>query len=100
MTLLETPSGHMINPSLVQAVVMFAGKGVVFRNEFNKTQFYEPEPDPFYQKAMVRAFSEVLKAGRAWQQPNWKDVYAEADKKREAAKVPSAMPDVKGRPAT
>lgn len=86
MNLLEMKSGNVLDPFLIRGIVKFAGKGVVFKNEYNKTLVYEPEADPFYQDAIVKAVVRVLRAGKAWEQPDWVAEYAKADKAREAAR--------------
>lgn len=87
MNLLEMKSGNVTDPYLIRGIVKFPGKGVVFRNEYNKTLVYEPEADPIYQDAIVKGVVTVLKAGKSWQQPDWVAEYAKADKAREAAKA-------------
>lgn len=87
MNLLEMKSGNVLDPFLIRGVVKFPGKGVVFKNEYNKTLVYEAEPDAFYQDAIVKAVVQVLRAGKSWQQPDWAAEYAKADKAREAAKA-------------
>ena len=92
MNLLEMKSGNVLDPFLIRGIVKFSGKGVVFKNEYNKTLVYEPEADPFYQDALVKAVVQVLRSGKSWPQPDWAAEYAKADKAREAAKVPSKTP--------
>lgn len=92
MNLLEMKSGNVVDPFLIRGIVKFSGKGVVFKNEYNKTLVYEPEADPFYQDALVKAVVQVLRAGKTWPQPDWVAEYAKADKAREAAKAPSKTP--------
>ncbi len=92
MNLLEMKSGNVVDPFLIRGIVKFAGKGVVFKNEYNKTLVYEAEADPYYQDAMVKAVVQVLRSGKTWPQPDWAAEYAKADKAREAAKVPSKTP--------
>ncbi len=87
MNLLEMKSGNVVDPFLIRGIVKFAGKGVVFKNEYNKTLVYETEPDPYYQDALVKAVVQVLRAGKTWPQPDWAAEYAKADKAREAAKL-------------
>lgn len=82
---LETKSGNVFNPALVHGIVKFPGKGVVFRNEYNKTLVYEPEPDSFYQDAIVKAVVQILRAGKNWPHPDWAAEYAKADKARAEA---------------
>lgn len=98
MNLLEMKSGNVFDPALIRGIVKFPGKGVVFKNEFNKTLVYEPEPDAFNQDAVVKVVIEVLKAGKMWQQPDWVAVYAQAAQAREAAKVAKTVADKNGNP--
>ena len=53
MNLLEMKSSNAVDPFLIRGIVKFPGKGVVFKNEYNKTLVYEAEPDAFYQDALV-----------------------------------------------
>ncbi len=87
MNLLEMKSSNAVDPFLIRGIVKFPGKGVVFKNEYNKTLVYEAEPDAFYQDALVKAVVQVLRAGKAWLQPDWAAEYAKADKARAEAKV-------------
>ncbi|MDD3352258.1 hypothetical protein [Zoogloea sp.] len=87
MNLLEMKSGNVLDPFLIRGIVKFPGKGVVFKNEYNKTMVYEPETDPFNQDALVKAVVQVLRAGKAWEQPDWAAEYAKADKARAEAKA-------------
>jgi len=90
MNLLEMKSGNVFDPALIRGIVKFPSKGIVFKNEYNKTIVYEPEPDSFNQDAVVKAVVEVLKAGKSWQQPDWSVEYAKAAKARETAKAAKA----------
>ena len=87
MNLLEMKSGNVVDPFLIRGIVKFPGKGVVFKNEYNKTLVYEAEPDAFYQDALVKAVVQVLRARNSWLPPDWAAEYAKADKAREAAKL-------------
>jgi len=87
MNLLEMKSGNVIDPFLIRGIVKFPGKGVMFKNEYNKALAYEIEPDPYYQDALVKAVVQVLRARNSWLQPDWAAEYAKADKAREAAKL-------------
>jgi hypothetical protein len=89
-------SGNVFDPALIHGIVKFAGKGIVFKNEYNKTMVYEPEPDSFNQDAIVKAVIVVLRAGKSWEQPDWVVKYAKAAKAREAAKTAKATDDNKG----
>ena len=86
MNLLELMSGNLIDPTLIRGIAQLPRKGVLFKDARNETLAFEPELDPFYQKAIVKAVVQVLKAGKEWQQPDWMAEYAKADKAREAAK--------------
>ena len=57
---------------------------------------YEPEPDSFNQDAVVKAVVVVLKARKAWEQPDWVAVYAQAAQAREAAKAAKTAADKNG----
>jgi len=87
MNLLEMKSGNVFDPALIHGIVKFAGKGIVFKTEYNRTLVYEPEPDSFNQDAVVKAVIVILKAGKSWEQPDWVAVYAQAAKAREAAEA-------------
>lgn len=74
--LLELISGNQIAPHLIQGIVKFPGKGVVFRNEFNKILAFEQEPDPVRQDVIVRVVGEIVNSGKNWQQPDWTAEFA------------------------
>lgn len=96
MDLLEMKSGNVMDPALIRGIVKFPGKGIVFKNEYNKSMIYEPEPDSFNQDAVVKAVVVVLKARKAWEQPDWVAVYAQAAQAREAAKAAKTAADKNG----
>ena len=98
MNLLELMSGNLIDPTLIRGIAQLPRKGVLFKDARNETLAFEPELDPFYQKAIVKAVVQVLKAGKEWQQPDWMAEYAKADKAREAAKQGLKTPRVSRTP--
>lgn len=87
MNLIEMKSGNVVDPFLIHGIVKYPGKGVMFKNEYNKNLVYESEADPYYQNAIVKAVVKVLKDRKTWVQPDWDAEYAKADKAREAAKL-------------
>lgn len=89
--LLVMKSGSSFNPFSIGAIVKFAKKGLVVRNEFNKIMVFEPDPDPVHQDVMARILTDIVNGGPDWVQPEWDAEYAKAKAaaKQVAAQNPS-----------
>ncbi len=69
--LLQLSSGNLIDPFQIKAVIKFAGKGVMFRNEYNKIITFEPEVNQARQEVIVKVIYDIVQAGKHWQAPDW-----------------------------
>ena len=62
--LLTLKSGSSFDPFSIGAIVKFAKKGLVFRNEYNKIVVFEPDPDPIHQDVMARIVTDIVNNGQ------------------------------------
>lgn len=69
--LLQMKSGSSFDPFLVSAILKFAKKGVVFRNEYNKIMHLEPESDSDRQAVIAAVVTRIANGDRDWVQPDW-----------------------------